>query len=166
MQSILRSRQSVRTVELVRSRLNRRRQRRGFSLLEVLMVIIILGILAAVVAPQFFNVEDRAKQDTASTTVNSGFGGAMDLFRTHMGRYPETLEELLAEPDDEDEAKKWSGPYLKDVRAIEDLTDPWGNEWYYAGPEDAEGNPGSYDLGSNGVNGEWGDDDDIRNWEE
>jgi general secretion pathway protein G len=79
-----------------------------------------------------------------------------------MDEYPEELRMLVEEPEDEEMAKKWRGPYLEE----KNLLDPWGQEFYYAANEDAEENPGKYDLGSNGPDEEWGTEDDIRNWQE
>jgi general secretion pathway protein G len=137
-------------------------RRRAFSLLEVLMVIVILGILAAFVVPQFMNVQGRAEEDVARQNVEGGFGGAIDLYRVHMGTYPEELIMLVEAPEDEELAKTWSGPYLEE----QDLQDPWGSEYQYAAGEDAEENPGKYDLSSAGRDQEFGTEDDITNWTE
>lgn len=139
-----------------------RRRRRAFTLLEVLMVIVILGVLAALIIPQFGGAELRAKQDLTKTLVTSGLGTPLELFKTHCGRYPTTeegLAVLLAKPDDEALAKKWAGPYVKKAQ----LTDPFGSELIYKFP--GEFNPNSYDLSSPGPNRVDGDEDDIGNWE-
>jgi general secretion pathway protein G len=141
------------------------RRVRAFTLLEVLMVVVIIGLLAAFVAPQFFKAGDRARIDLAQAAVTSGMNGALDLYKAHVGRYPQSdeggLQLLLEEPEDEELAEKWSGPYLK---RAQDLLDPWQNEWIYECP--GEYNEGSYDLSSAGQDGESGTDDDIKNWED
>ncbi|MBN2446873.1 MAG: type II secretion system major pseudopilin GspG [Phycisphaerae bacterium] len=143
-------------------RTQRKNQRRhAFTLLEVLMVIVILGILAAVVVPQLWSEEDKAKIKLMQSTVDTGLNNVLNLYRMSMGRYPEELTELIEAPDDEDERAKWGQAYVKDESA---LVDAWGNEWYYECP--GEENPNSYDLGSNGPDGEWGTDDDIKNWKD
>jgi general secretion pathway protein G len=140
-----------------------RSRNRAFTLLEVLMVVVIIGLLAAFVAPNFFGAGERAKRDLAQATVDRGLNGALDLYRTHMGSYPLTedggLQLLLEPPDDEELAENWSGPYLKSAK---ELQDPWGNEWIYENP--GEYNETSYDLSSAGKDGEDGTEDDITNW--
>jgi len=137
-----------------------RRARRGFTLLEVLMGIIIIGILAAFVVPNFIGVGDKAKIDLTKSLIESGLNGALDLYRLHMGRYPESLEDLVNKPEDEEEAEKWAGPYIKDLSKLKDA---WGHELRYEYP--GTYNEDSYDLSSAGPNGQFGDDDDITNWE-
>lgn len=146
-------------------RKTRRTKVRAFTLLEVLMVVVIIGLLAAFVVPNFFQTGEKAKRDLVQTTVNSGLNGALDLYRMHMGQYPKSDEEglraLLERPDDEELEKNWAGPYLKKA---EDLVDPWGNEYIYECPGDI--NQDSYDLSSAGPDGQSGNDDDIKNWKE
>ncbi len=137
-------------------------RRRAFTLLEVLMVVVIIGLLAAFVAPNFFGAGERAKIDLARATVMSGMNGALDLYRAHVGTYPLSddggLKLLLEKPSNEDLAKKWSGPYLK---RTDDLKDPWGREWKYECP--GKYNEKSYDLWSEGPTE--ASDDDITNWQ-
>lgn len=141
-----------------------RGQRRAFTLLEVLMVVVIIGLLAAFVAPQFFSAGDRARIDLAKAAVTSGLSGALDLYKAHMGEYPPSdaggLKLLMEGPDDEEARKKWAGPYLKKAS---DLKDPWEHEWIYRAP--GEYNKTSYDLSSAGQDKQEGTDDDITNWE-
>jgi general secretion pathway protein G len=134
------------------------RRRRGFTLIEVLMVIVILGILVAVVGRNLMGTGERARVDVATTLVKTGLKGSLDLFQVHMATYPTELTELVERPSDEEEARKWAGPYLK----AEELKDPWGQEYYYKYP--GENNETGYDLGSNGPDKQWGSDDDIKNW--
>ncbi len=137
-----------------------RRVRRAFTLLEVLMVIIIIGILAALVVPNFINVGEDAKIKLTRSMIESGLNGALDLFRLHMGRYPESLDELVNKPEDEEEAEKWAGPYIDDIKKLKDA---WGRELRYEYP--GTYNEGKYDLSSAGPDGEFGTEDDITNWE-
>lgn len=141
-----------------------RGQKRAFTLLEVLMVVVIIGLLAAFVAPMLFNTGDKVREDLARAAVTTGLGGALDLYKVHMGEYPPSdaggLKLLMEAPDDEDARKKWAGPYLKKAA---DLKDQWDREWIYRAP--GEYNKNSYDLSSAGRDKQEGTDDDITNWE-
>ena len=134
--------------------------RRAFTLLEVLMVIVILGVLAALIVPQFTGTRERAMVDTAKIQVSS-LDNDLERFKMHCGRFPtsdEGLAALLQKPDDEEIADKWAGPYVKKAPK-----DPWGHDLIYECP--GRYNEDSYDLSSAGPNGQEGDDDDITNWE-
>ncbi len=149
----------------MKTNMHKKRSRvRAFTLLEVLMVVVIIGLLAAFVVPNFFGAGEKAKKDLTQALVDSGLNGALDLYRAHMGNYPKTddggLTLLLEQPDDEDLAKKWHGPYIKKAK---DLKDPWGQDLLYAFP--GEVNENGYDLSSTGPDTEEGTDDDIINWE-
>lgn len=139
-------------------------RRGGFTLLEVLLVVVILGILAAAVVPNFIGTEDLAKRKMAASQVAAGgaLGNAIKLYRTNMGKYPETLADLTKVPDDEAERAKYGSTPLIEPGS---LKDPWGNEYQYKCPGDF--NKDSYDLysfGKDGVEGGEGDDADIGNW--
>ena len=139
---------------------------RAFTLLEVLMVVVIIGLLAVFVAPSFFGAGEGVRIDLTKAKIESGLGGAMKMYRVHMGHYP-TEEEgglmSLTEAPDEDVdegQQKWRGPYLENVR---DLKDAWENDLIYECP--GQYNEDGYDLSSAGPDGEEGTDDDITNWE-
>jgi general secretion pathway protein G len=135
--------------------------RRAFTLLEVLMVIVILGLIATVVVTQIGRTEERAKQDLAKQQTQV-LAQKIEIFRLHCGRFPEEdegLEVLLEQPDDDELEDKWAGPYVKP----EQLQDPWGNDFVYQYP--GEYNENSFDVSSPGPDGQEGNDDDIGNWQ-
>lgn len=138
------------------------RPTRAFTLFEVLMVILILGVLAALVIPQFTGTGEKARVDLTRTLVQTNLKTSLELFRTHTGRYPTTEEGLAAlveKPEDEEIAAKWAGPYTEK----KEFRDAWGRELIYRSP--GEYNQDTYDLFSPGPNGQPGDDDDITNWQ-
>lgn len=130
----------------------------GFTLIELLIVMIILGLLAALVAPKMFQKVGSSKQKAAKTQI-SMLGTALDAYRLDMGRYPsgqEGLEVLRKNPGQ----GPWDGPYLsKDIPQ-----DPWGNAYVYRSP----GEHGDYDLfsmGADGQDGGEGENSDVVSWE-
>ena len=143
------------------SNVRRNQRRSGFTLLEILVVVGIIALLAAFVVPNFINAGDRAKISLCQSQVkDSGpISSAIDTFHLEVGRYPKELSELTQKPDDEEEAKKWSGQYIKDAAS---LKDPWDHEFKYAAPGKVR--EGSYDLWSMGPDGQDGSDDDITNY--
>jgi len=132
----------------------------GFSLIELLIVIAILGLIAGLVGPQMMQYFQGAKSDTAKLQIED-FGSSLDLFYLANGRYPVSQEGLSALISQPHGLEKWNGPYLK-KKVIP--VDPWGNEYHYASP----GEHGAYDLYSFGAdNAPGGTDDyaDIVSWE-
>ena len=129
----------------------------GFTLVELLVVLVILGLLAGLVGPQVMGYLGSAKTDSARLQIEQ-FSASLDLFRLDVGRYPssdEGLEALVANVSTSD---KWRGPYLrkKDVPL-----DPWGNAYRYRAP----GENGLYDLfslGADNAEGGEGEDGDVR----
>lgn len=125
---------------------------RGFTLLEMLVVLVIIGLLAGLVGPQLMGRVDTSRQTTAETQGRM-LKSALDTMRLDIGRYPtkdEGLAMLVKAPDDERISRKWRGPYLS-----EDLpADPWGNPYQY---EPLTGN--SVALFSLGADGEAGGED-------
>lgn len=132
-------------------------RRGGFTLIELLLVLVILGILAAIVVPKFAGRTEDARKTAAATQISS-FGTALDAFEVDNGYYPKgksALGDLVAPPRD---AQNWKGPYVKDVPK-----DPWGNDYNYECP--GRMNKTSYDLSSAGPDGKPGNEDDITNWQ-
>jgi general secretion pathway protein G len=133
----------------------------GFTLLEILVVLVILGLVAAVIAgPQVFRQLGAAKSETARLQIER-IAGALDLYRLEVGRYPTAqeggLRALVEQPAG---VARWNGPYLKKQDAI---TDPWGQPYGYRFP----GQRGEYDLwslGADGVEGGEGENRDVTNW--
>lgn len=143
-----------------------RTRARAFTLLEVLMVVVIIGLLAAFVVPSFFGAGEAAKTKLAEAAVapNGGLPNALKMFRMAVGRYPTTdegLKVLYQPPDEEEAAKKWKsggGPFIEDPGG---LNDPWGRPYVYVCP--GRYNTESFDLSSLGPDGQESDDD-LRNW--
>ncbi len=138
-----------------------RSRRRGFTLLEILLVVGIIALLAAFVVPQFMTVEQGAKIDITKTMVDSGgtLANVLELYRMNTGQFPKELKDLMEKPDDDTVAAKWRGPYIKDADKFKDA---WSRDLKYKCP--GEYHPDSYDLWSTGPDGEDGTDDDISNW--
>lgn len=133
------------------------RNKKGFTLIELMLVVIILGILVAMVVPRLVGRGEQARQQAAKADIHSNIALALDLYELDNGKYPGTLVDLLKDPG-ESKAPNWNGPYLK-RKAI----DPWGREYSYKTP--GQHNP-DYDLYSLGSDGVEGGDDDVTNWEE
>ena len=134
-----------------------RGNRSGFTLIELLLVLVILGILAAIVVPKFSGRTEQARLTAASSQIST-FGTALDAFEVDNGFYPKGkngLNDLVSAPNG---AQGWKGPYLKSEIPV----DPWGNAYIYECP--GKQNPTSYDLMSMGPDGRVGGDDDITNW--
>jgi general secretion pathway protein G len=130
----------------------------GFTLIEVLIVMVIIGLLAALVGPKMFGKTGKAKQKAAKSQI-SLFETAIDTYRLDMGRFPADMKDLREKPRTEKEEKKWEGPYLpKEIPP-----DPWGNPYEYKSP----GEHGPYDIisyGADGSPGGEGENEDIVSW--
>lgn len=139
---------------------NRRMPRRaGFTLMELLLVLVIIGLLAALVAPTLYQRIKPAKQSVARAQIEN-FATALDNYYIDVGRYPNVQEGLKALRVRPEGVERWNGPYLKkDVPP-----DPWGGAYVYRAP----GRSGGYEIvsyGADGKEGGDGEDADINSWE-
>lgn len=133
--------------------------REAFTLIELLLVLVILGILAAIVVPKFAGRTEQAKVAAAKTDIST-MGTALDAFEVDTGGYPKGkngLQDLVQQPRD---AQGWKGPYLQ--KGIP--SDPWGHPYIFVCP--GKHNPSGYDLMSLGPDGRENTDDDINNWDQ
>jgi general secretion pathway protein G len=130
-----------------------RNRRRAFTLVEILLVMTIISILAAIVIPKMVGRSEQARQTAVRADISS-IKTALDAFEVDNGYYPKSLQDLIQQPSN---AKNWHGPYLENFPQ-----DPWGNPYVYTYP--GRHNANSYDLMSVGPDGKAGTDDDIGNW--
>ncbi len=129
--------------------------RGGFTLVEMLLVLMIIATLAAIVIPKMVGRGKQAKVTAAQTQI-SNFELALDSFEVDNGYYPKSggLNDLVEAPAN---ATGWKGPYLKNIPV-----DPWGNAYIYEYPGKHTQN--GYDIVSGGEDGRVGTDDDLTNW--
>ena len=142
------------------------KEQRGFTLIEIMVVVVIIGVLGAIVVPQFMGRPDQAKVTAAKTDIQA-IGTSLEMYRLDNAHYPSTLQGLEAlskRPAGTPAARNWNPQgYLKSVPV-----DPWGTPYQYLNPGVRSGN-GSYDLysfGADGVSGGEGLAADIGNWGE
>lgn len=131
---------------------------RGFTLLELLVVIVIIGLLAGLVAPRYFDQVSKSNTKIARAQIDS-LEKALDQFRLDVGAYPTTDQGLAALNTRPQGLERWSGPYLKKNVP----PDPWGAPYLYKSP----GEHGDYDLlsyGSDGQPGGTGEASDVASW--
>ena len=138
---------------------SRRNAQAGFTLVEILVVIGILGLLAAIAAPQVMKHLGHAKTQAAKIEIRN-IASALDLYRIDVGHYPRQEEGLAALVTKPSGADAWKGPYVQKQAS---LADPWGNAYIYRVP----GQHGEYDLlsyGADKAEGGTGEGEDITNW--
>jgi general secretion pathway protein G len=143
---------------MIKSSLQRKKVE-AFTLMELLLVITIISILAAVVAPRFFGRSQEARVTAARQTISGSFRVALALFEQDIGRYPRTeegLDVLIQNPQE----RNWKGPYLESALIP---VDPWGNPYRYTYPSDLMNSEYLYDIISAGPDGAFGTRDDVTN---
>jgi len=134
-------------------------RRAGFTLVELLVVMVIIGLLAALVVPRYIGTEEKAKVKAARAQIEL-LSTALDTFRLEVGRYPTTdegLDSLMRKPSSAD---RWDGPYLRKEVPL----DPWQKPYIYKSP----GDHGAFDLvsfGADGAPGGDGNNRDVTSWE-
>ena len=139
-------------------------QRKAFTLVELMLVVIIIGILVAMVVPRIAGRSEQARRAAAKADIESNLAIALDLYELDNGNYPtaeQGLNALITTPTSAPVPESWNGPYLK-KRKIP--LDPWGRPYKYVSP--GVHNTEDYDLSSLGPDGVEGGGDDITDWEE
>jgi len=134
----------------------------GFTLMELLLVLLIIAVLAAMVVPRLAGRSKQARISAATADVEANLSIALDLYELDNGTYPSTeqgLKGLVEKPATDPVPDNWRGPYIKNARIP---TDPWGNQYYYASP--GVQNAVGYDLWSAGPDKLSNTSDDITNW--
>ena len=135
------------------------RNRAGFTLIELMLVVVIIGALAAMVVPRLAGRSEEARRGIAEADIKGNVSLALRLYEVDNGRYPSTeqgLAALLTKPTSAPAPKNWKGPYLE-----QQPMDPWGQPYQYKFPGSHP--PFDYDLASLGADGV-NSDDDISNW--
>jgi len=139
----------------------RRAARRGFTLLEILVVLAIIGLLAGLAITNVDKIFGGAQLSTVQLFVRESMKTSLTTYRIHMGDYPSTaegLQALVTRPGTKSD--RWFGPYIDGGKIP---LDPWGEPYQYAYP--GTRNKSSYDLWSKGPDRQPGSDDDIGNWD-
>ncbi len=141
--------------------MNKKRVRaEGFTLIELLLVVVIIGILAAIVVPKLTGRSEDARKAAAVADMNN-MRTALSMYEVDNGKYPTSdqgLGALLQKPGGAPEPKNWKGPYLQNMTEVP--KDPWGNPYQYACPGNK--NPTGFDLFSAGPDGTPGGADDVE----
>jgi general secretion pathway protein G len=140
--------------------MRRYRGNAGFTFIEMIVVVSIIGLLLALVGPRFIRGQEKAEVRAAAAQI-ANFGTALDTFRLDVGRYPTTQEGLAALNQRPPALDRWDGPYLK----TQVPADPWGRSYYYRSPGE-NGRPYDiYSLGADGAPGGDGPNRDVVSWE-
>lgn len=145
------------------SQLKTRNRQSGFTLIEIMVVVVIIGILASVVVPRIMDNPDKARTAKAKNDIQA-LGSALDLYRLDNYIYPTTdqgLDALVSQPTASPEPPNWKqGGYIKKLNK-----DPWGNEYLYLSPGE-HGETDIYSLGADGAPGGEGPNKDIGSWDQ
>ncbi len=135
-------------------------KRSGFTLIELMIVVVIIVALASMVVPRLSGRTEQAKKAVAKADISSNISMALKLYELDNGNFPTTeqgLEALTSAPSSAPVPSNWNGPYIENVPL-----DPWGNAYKYKCP--GTSNKATYDLYSMGKDALEGTDDDIKNW--
>ncbi|MFT7537965.1 MAG: general secretion pathway protein G [Lysobacterales bacterium] len=135
------------------------KNKRGFTLVEVLLVVIIIVALSSMVVPRLVGRSEQAKVSVANSDIKANLATALKLYELDNGHFPTTNQDLKAlrtKPSISPVPKSWNGPYVE-----KDPIDPWGNPYEYVSPGK---HSNDYDLSSKGADTA-SEEDDIRNWE-
>lgn len=135
------------------------RRERGFTLIELMLVVIIIGILISMVLPRLAGRSQQARVAAASADINANIATALDLYELDNGQYPTTeqgLKALAVESDISPMPNNWRGPYLKRIPL-----DPWKRAYVYKSPGEHNQDYDLYSLGPDGIESS----DDITNWQ-
>lgn len=143
-------------MERSRQRMSGRSKQRGFSLIELLVVLVILGLLAGLIGPQIMGYLGTSRHKAAELQMQQ-FGAALDLYRLDVGRYPTTEQGLQALVERPAGIDRWAGPYLREPTVP---SDPWGQPYAYKAPGRKSGFE-ILSLGGDGKPGGDGEDADI-----
>ena len=136
-------------------------RKRGFTLMEMLIVVAIIGVLAAMLMPNIAGRSEEARKSRAQAEIASTLRLALTMFESDVGKFPTTQQGLDALVTNPDQVATWRGPYIDQAKR---LNDPWGQRYSYQYP--GQNNPQTYDLASAGPDGQFGTDDDITNWDD
>jgi general secretion pathway protein G len=131
----------------------------GFTLVELMVVVIIIGALVAMVTPRLTGRGEQAKRATARADIEANIATALKLYELDTGAFPTTsqgVKALFQKPASGGLSKNWNGPYLE-----KEPIDPWGNEYQYRSPGQKRAD---FDLFSEGRDGQPGTEDDVNNW--
>ena len=136
---------------------NRASSFKGFTLIELMLVVVIIGALVAMVMPRLTGRGEQARVAAATADINANIATALKLYELDNGNFPSTSDGLSALLTKPSSAKNWNGPYLE-----KKPVDPWGKEYEYKSPgEHRKTDYDLYSLGKDGVESA----DDVKNWE-
>lgn len=137
------------------------RRSQGFSLIEIIIVITIIGLIVAWAGNRIFGQGEKAKAGVAKSQMQD-LMGALDLYKLDTGKFPTTQDGLKAMMTAPSGVTNWNGPYL---RKAEQLKDPWNNEWIYRSPGNDNRAFEIVSLGADGQEGGDGPNRDIKSWD-